>query len=76
MEVAFSIIEIVLSVVIIALVLMQSKGADLGGFLGGGSTGELGGRTRRGVELLTHRITIVTSIIFFLVTAVTFFLLG
>lgn len=76
MAIAFSIVEIVVGLVLIGLVLMQTKGTDLGGFLGGGSMGDLGGRTRRGVELLLYRITIVTSVVFFISTLITFFLWG
>ena len=48
-----SIIEIILGVALTALVLLQAKGQDLGGFLGGG--GDSGAfRTRRGVESVLH----------------------
>lgn len=76
MDIAFAVIVIILSGIMVALVLMQNKGADLGGFLGGGASGDLGGRTRRGVELLLHRITIATSIVFFICVAITFFIWG
>ena len=71
-----SIAEIILAVVIIALVLMQSKGSDLGGFMGGGG-GEGGGyRTKRGVEKTMHTLTIYFSIAFFIVTLLTFIAWG
>ena len=71
-----SIAEIVLAVVIIALVLLQSKGADLGGFMGGGG-GEGGGyRTKRGVEKTMHTLTIYFSVAFFIVTILTFIAWG
>ena len=75
LQLAFGIIEIILSVVIIVLVLMQSKGADLGGFLGGGS-GDGTVRTPRGVDALMHRVTIVFMVVFFVNTLITFFLWG
>lgn len=61
-----SIIQIILGIALTALVLIQSKGEDLGGFLGGG--GGSGGvfRTRRGVEAALHRLTIIIAILFFL----------
>lgn len=67
-----SIIEIILAIVLTALVLMQTKGSDLGGFLGG--SGDSGGafRTRRGVEATMHRLTIIVSIIFFVNTILAF----
>lgn len=76
MEVAVSIILIILSIAMTALVLLQSKGADLGGFLGGG--GGEGGvkRTRRGVELVMHRFTIGLAVAFFALVLFGFFLLG
>lgn len=71
-----SIAEIILAVVIIALVLMQSKGSDLGGFMGGGG-GESGGyRTKRGVEKTMHTLTIYFSVAFFIVTLLTFIAWG
>jgi preprotein translocase subunit SecG len=68
-----SIIEIVLAVVVILLVLIQAKGSDLGGFLGGG---ESTFRTRRGVEATLYRATVGFFILFFVVTFLTFLALG
>ena len=71
-----SIIEIILGVALTALVLLQSKGQDLGGFLGGGG-GESGAfRTRRGVEAVLHRLTIVIATLFFINTLLAFFAWG
>lgn len=70
-----SIAEIILAVVIIVLVLLQSKGSDLGGFMGG--TGDTGGyRTKRGVEATLHRLTIYFCIAFFVLTLLTFIAWG
>ena len=56
------IVQIVLSVVLVALVLLQTKGG-LGGLFGGeGSVA----RRRRGVEKTLFQITIGVSIVFFL----------
>ena len=72
-----SIIEIVLAAALTVLVLMQTKGSDLGGFLGGGGDSSGGGfRTRRGVEATLHRLTIYTSILFFVCTIVAFLAWG
>lgn len=68
-------IEIVLAIVITILVLLQSKGSDLSALTGGGGSGERFG-TRRGAEALMHRITIITSIIFFITTLLTFVAMG
>ncbi|MBK7216308.1 MAG: preprotein translocase subunit SecG [Candidatus Promineofilum sp.] len=70
-----SIIEIILGVALTALVLLQAKGQDLGGFLGGG--GDSGAfRTRRGVESVLHRLTIAVSVLFFLNTLLAFLAWG
>lgn len=72
-----SVIEIVLAVALAALVLLQTKGSDLGGFLGGGGGGDGGSfRTRRGVEAAMHRFTIVVSVLFFLNTILAFLAWG
>lgn len=68
--------EIVLAVSLTVLVLLQTKGADLGGFLGG--TGESSGsfRTRRGVEATMHRVTIAAGVLFFVNTVLAFLAWG
>ena len=60
--------EIILAIVLTVLVLIQTKGSDLGSFMGGG--GDMGGsfRTRRGIEAVMHRVTIATGVVFFIVT--------
>ncbi len=63
-----NIIQIILSVALIVAIVLQSKGAGLGG-LSGGSEGGGVFRARRGVEKLLFNITIVLAIAFF-VTAV------
>ena len=70
-----SVIEIILATVIVVLVLLQVKGSDLGGFMGGGDT-STGYRTRRGVDATLHRMTIGFSIAFFICTILTFIALG
>jgi len=72
-----SIIEIILAIVLTALVLMQTKGSDLGGFLGGGGGDSSGTfRTRRGVEATMHRLSIIVSILFFINTILAFLAWG
>jgi protein translocase SecG subunit len=70
------IIEIILAIALTALVLIQTKGSDLGGFLGG--TGDTSGtfRTRRGVEATMHNFTIVVAILFFVNTIFAFLAWG
>lgn len=73
---ALSLVEIILAIALLVLVLLQTKGSDLGGFFGGGG-GDLGSfRTRRGIEATLHRVTIVCSIAFFICTVFTFLAMG
>jgi preprotein translocase subunit SecG len=68
--------EIILAIALTILVLLQTKGSDLGGFFGGGG-GESGSfRTRRGVEATMHRVTIVCAVAFFVVTILSFLAWG
>lgn len=71
-----SVIEIILAVVITVLVVVQAKGSDLSGFLGGSDTSTGGFRTRRGVEATLYKVTIGFSIAFFVWTILTFIALG
>jgi preprotein translocase subunit SecG len=59
-----SIVQIVLSIALVAAIVLQSKGAGLGG-LSGGSEGGGVFRARRGVEKLLFNVTIGLSIAFF-----------
>jgi preprotein translocase subunit SecG len=65
--VAFQVIQIIISLAIIALVLLQTKGAGLGGIFGGD-----GGvyRTRRGIEKTLYQATITLTVVFFLISLV------
>lgn len=67
MILALQIVQIVLSITLIGLILMQGKSGGLGSAFGGD-----GGvyRTKRGVEKLVYQSTIVFSIIFFLVAII------
>lgn len=67
MEVAFQIIQVIISIAIIVLVLLQAKGSGLGGIFGGD-----GGiyRTRRGVEKSLYQITIGLGVVFFAVSLI------
>ena len=56
---------IIISTSLVATIVLQSKGAGLGGWAGGG--GDAGGTfsARRGLEKTLFRITIVLSFLFF-----------
>ena len=64
MQISFytNLIQIVVSVALIAVILLQAKGSGLGGIFGGDSSIY---KTRRGVEKTLHQATIALSIVFF-----------
>lgn len=59
------------AILIIILILIQGKGAGLGSAWGGG--GEMF-QTRRGVEKLTLRLTVIMIVIFFIISILNFFI--
>lgn len=68
--------EIILAITLTVLVLMQTKGSDLGGFLGGSGDTSSSFRTRRGVEATIHKITIYLAVAFFICTFFVFLAWG
>ena len=58
-----NVVQIIISVALIALTVMQSKGAGLGRMFGGDGSVY---HTRRGVEKTVYNLTIVLAVIFFL----------
>lgn len=68
MAIYINITQIILSIALIAAIVLQSKGAGLGGLTGGSEGGGVF-RARRGVEKLLFNITIGLSVVFF-ITAV------
>lgn len=65
------IVNIILTAVIVGLILMQGRGAGLGSAWGGG--GEMF-QTRRGIEKVTLRITVICIVLFFIISLVSFFI--
>lgn len=57
-------IQIGLSALLIALVLLQKTGAGVGGAFGGGDGFSSGFHTRRGFEKTIFRLTIIVGILF------------
>ena len=72
MTVYLNIIQIIVSVALIVLTVMQSKGGGLGQVFGGDGSFY---STRRGIEKTVHTVTIVLAILFF-VTSLVSVLLG
>lgn len=56
---------IIVSTALVASIVLQSKGAGLGGLTGGGSDGGGSFSARRGLEKTLFRVTIVLSVLFF-----------
>ena len=63
LSVYLNIIQIIISVALIALTVIQGKGAGLGRMMGGDSSLH---RTRRGVEKTMYNATIILAVVFFL----------
>jgi preprotein translocase subunit SecG len=72
METYINIGLIIISVLLIVFVILQSKGAGLGG-LTGADTGSVF-TARRGVERTLFRLTIVLSAVFFLLVIIQVFI--
>ena len=74
MELYLNIAMIITSIALIASVILQSKGAGLGGLTGGDAGGVF--TARRGVEKLLFRITIGLSVLFFILAITTVLFTG
>ena len=74
MKIALDIALIITSIALIAAIILQSKGAGLGGLTGG----DLGGifTARRGVEKVLFRLTIVLSFVFFFLAIISVIVTG
>lgn len=66
---------VVVSIALIVLVLLQSRGAGLGG-LGGGDFGGGSYHVRRGIERLVFNLTIGLSFLFFFLAILNVILAG
>jgi preprotein translocase subunit SecG len=68
----FKIAQVVIAVLLMVAILLQNRGAGLGGVFGGGGGGVY--LTKRGLEKKLFVATIVLSIIFFLLSLSVFFI--
>lgn len=64
---AILIVQIIISVLLVAAVLLQSRGSGLGMTFGGGGENF---RSKRGVEKLLYRATMVLAALFLIVSIV------
>lgn len=62
METAVNIVMIIVSIVLILVVLLQTKGSSFSGAFGGDTSSIY--RTRRGIEKTLYQFTIGTAILF------------
>ncbi len=69
MKIALQIIQIVISIALIALVVLQAKGGGLGSLFG--SQGGAITKTRRGLEKTLFQLTVVLAIAFLSVAIIT-----
>jgi preprotein translocase subunit SecG len=61
---------IVISVALIAVILLQSREAGLGGLGGGADLGGAGYHVRRGIEKVLFNVTIILAALFFIIALV------
>jgi len=73
-KVALDVALIITSIALIAAIILQSKGAGLGGLTGGDTGGIF--TARRGVEKVLFRITIGLSFLFFFLAILTVIVAG
>lgn len=59
-----TILQIVISIALVALILLQRRDSDLSGFLGGGAGGGGFYQQRRGMERMFFILTIILVVIF------------
>ena len=74
MEVYLDIALIITSIALIISVILQSKGAGLGGLTGGDTGGIF--TARRGIEKTLFRVTIVLGVVFFILALGTVLITG
>jgi protein translocase SecG subunit len=66
--------EIILSILLIGLILLQRSGAELGGALGGGDGSSGTTYTRRGIERVMFIATIIIAVLFMLLSFASLFI--
>jgi preprotein translocase subunit SecG len=74
MQTYLNIVQIILGIVLTVLILFEVRSGGMGGVFGGRQTSLI--RKRRGAELLLFRLTVGTSVLFFLVAIINVLVTG
>jgi protein translocase SecG subunit len=74
LQVSLNVVQIILGIALIVLILLEVRSSGMGGVFGGAQTSLI--RQRRGPELLLFRITVATTILFFLVAIISVLVIG
>ncbi len=74
MEVALNLVTIIIAIVLIAIILLQTKGSSFSGAFGGGSDSIQ--RTRRGFEKTLFQFTIGVAVVFVILSILSSFIIG
>ena len=74
MGVYLNIVQIIISIALVAIILLQVRSGGLGGIFGGAETAVY--KTRRGVERTLFNITIGLSVAFFVITMINVIVTG
>jgi preprotein translocase subunit SecG len=61
-----SVAQTILAIVLIVMIMLETRGSSMGGFLGGGDSPVY--RTRRGFERTLFNLTIVVAVLFFIIS--------
>lgn len=74
MDIALNLVTIILAVVLIAIILLQTKGSSFSGAFGGGSDSIQ--RTRRGFEKTLFQFTIGVAVAFVVLSILSSFIIS
>jgi preprotein translocase subunit SecG len=74
MEAYLNVAQIIISVALTAVILLQTRGGGMGGMFGGTETAVY--KTRRGVERTIFNVTIGLAIAFFVITILNVIITG
>jgi len=73
-DIALNLVTIIISIVLIAIILLQTKGSSFSGAFGGGSDSIQ--RTRRGFEKTLFQFTIGVAVVFVVLSIMSSFIIG